>query len=149
MNRRIGIVSMVALSSFFLCGMQSTPTGCTNTNQGHIGPSNGEVVGIGVGVIAGVVVGVVVLVEVNKSHHTIKGCVTNGPNGLEVQNESDKKTYSLLGVPSNVKVGDIVKVHGNKEKKEKGSAASQEFKVEKMSRDYGPCKLSPAPSAPS
>jgi hypothetical protein len=140
---------MAALSSFLLCGMQSSPTGCTNSNSGRIGPSEGEVVGIGVGVTAAVVVGVVVLVEVNKSHHTIKGCVTNGPNGIEVQNESDKKTYSLVGVPASVKVGDIIRVHGSKEKKEKGSTANQDFKVAKMSRDYGPCKLSPAPGSPS
>ena len=107
-------------------------------------PSNGEVIGIGVAAVAVVVIGVVVLVEVNKSHHTIKGCVSSGPGGLEVLNESDKKVYALMGVPPNVKVGDVIKVHGKKEKQ----GGAQEFVVEKMSRDYGPCKAAVASSQP-
>lgn len=139
MNRRTGIVSMVSLSSILLCGAYA-PTSCQSS--GHIGPSTGEVVGIGVAAVAVVVVGVVVLVEVNKSHHTIKGCVSSGPGGLEVLNGSDKKTYSLMGVPPNVKVGDIIKVQGKKE----NQGSSRQFVVEKMSRDYGPCKAAPGPS---
>ena len=136
---------MAALSSLLLCGAQTSPTACKSS--GSIGPSTGEVVGVVVGVGAAVVVGTVVLVEVNKSHHEIKGCVSTGPNGLEVENESDKKTYALVGVPPNVKVGDIVKVHGNNEKKQKGSTGDQSFFVAEIRKDYGPCKLNPAPAA--
>lgn len=143
MPRKTGIISMLALSSFLLCGA-TAPVTCKENN---IGPSTGEVVGIGVGIGAAVVIGTVVLVHVNHSHHEIRGCVSSGPNGLQVQNDSDKKLYTLIGVPANVKVGDIVKVHGDKEKQPKGSTATEEFKVEKMSRDYGPCKVPAAPSA--
>jgi hypothetical protein len=139
MNRRTGLVSMISLTSILLCGAGS-PTGCQSS--GSIGPSTGEVVGIGVAAVAVVVVGVVVLVEVNKSHHTIKGCVSSGPSGLEVLNDSDKKIYALTSVPPNVKVGDIIKVQGKKEKQ----GGAQEFVVQKMSRDYGPCKASASPS---
>lgn len=135
MHRRTGIVSMIALSSFLLCGA-TAPTQCKD----QIGPSTGEVVGIAAGAVAVVVIGTVVLVHVHNSHHILKGCVTSGPGGLEVLNESDKKTYALTGVPANVKVGDIVRVNGSKDKKAKDSAGNQEFIVEKMSRDYGPCK---------
>jgi hypothetical protein len=141
MNRRTGLVSMISLTSILLCGAYA-PTSCQSS--GSIGPSNGEVIGIGVAAVAVVVVGVVVLVEVNKSHHTIKGCVSSRPGGLEVLNESDKKVYALMGVPPNVKVGDIIKVHGKKEKQ----SGAQEFVVEKMSRDYGPCKAAVASSQP-
>jgi hypothetical protein len=144
MQHKTGIVSMIALSSFLLCGA-SAPTDC----KGSFGPSTGEVVGIGVAIGATIVIGTVVLVHVNHSHHEIRGCVTSGPNGLQVENESDKKIYTLIGVPSNVKVGDIVKVHGDKEKQAKGSPANQDFKVEKMSKDYGPCKVSQTPASPS
>jgi hypothetical protein len=130
---------MVALSSFLLCGFQQSPTSCKSS--GSIGPSNAEVIGVAVAVGAVIVVGTVVLVEVHKSHHTIKGCVTAGPNGLQVENDSDKKIYSLTGVPANVKAGDIVKVNGNKEKKAKGSTDNQQFVVAKMSKDYGPCQV--------
>ncbi len=139
MNRRTGLVSMVLLTSILLCG-STAPTTC----KSNIGPSTGDVVGVGVAAVAVVVVGVVVLVDVNKSHHTIKGCVSSGPGGLEVLNESDKKVYALMGVPANVKVGDIVKVQGKKEKQ----GGAQEFVVQKMSRDYGPCKAAVAASQP-
>jgi hypothetical protein len=141
MNRRMGITSLAALSSLLLSAATS-PSGC----QGHIGPSNGEVYGAAAGIAAGVVVGTVVLVEVHKSHHTIKGCVTSGPNGLEVLNEEDKKTYPLTGVTANVKVGDVIQVHGSKEKKD--SSGNQDFVVEKMGRDFGQCNAEPAPAPP-
>lgn len=141
MNRRVGIVSMVALSSFLLCG--AAPTTCKSS--GSIGPSSGEVIGAAVGISAAVVVGVVVLVEVNKSHHTVKGCVTAGPGGIEVLNESDKMTYALVGDPSKVKVGDVVRLRGTKEKK--GSAGNRDFLVSSMSKDFGPCKATPPPTA--
>jgi hypothetical protein len=144
MNHRMGIVSMAALSSFLLCGFQQSPTSCKSS--GSIGPSTGEVVGIGVAIGAVIVVGTVVLVEVHKSHHTIKGCVSAGPNGLLVENDSDKKIYSLTGVPANVKVGDIVKVHGTKETKQRDSLGNREFVVANMSKDYGPCKVPPTPA---
>jgi hypothetical protein len=140
MNRRAGIVCLTGLSAFLLCGA-SSPTTC----KGSIGPSNGEVIGIAAGIVAGLTVGTIVLVEVHKSHHQIKGCVSSGPNGLEVENDSDHKIYSLTGVSTNVKAGDIVRVKGDKEKQQKGGTANREFKVEKMSRDYGPCKVPAGP----
>jgi hypothetical protein len=143
MNHRVGIVSMIALSSLLLCG--AAPVTCKD----NIGPSTGEVVGIAAGIGAGVVIGVVVLVEVNKSHHTVKGCVTSGPDGIQVVSDSDKRTYSLVSSPANVKVGDIVKLRGNKEKQPKGSTGNQQFVVEKISKDFGPCKAIPAPAAAS
>lgn len=144
MHRRSGFVSLAAADSLLLCAANST-SGC-NSSSSHIGPTTGEVVGAGVGIAAAVVVGTVVLVEVNKSHHTIKGCVTASPGGLEVQNQKDNKIYALTGVTANVKPGDIIQVHGSKEKGEKDSAGNQDFRVEKMSRDYGPGTVGPAPT---
>jgi len=142
MNRKSGVISFAALSSFLLCGAQA-PVKCDQSGT----PGEGEAIGIAVGAGAAIAIGTVVLVEVHKSHHTIKGCVSTGPNGLEVLNESDKKTYALSGVPTNVKIGDIVKVNGNKDKKQKDSAGNQDFVVTKMSKDYGPCKVAQASSA--
>jgi hypothetical protein len=147
MYRRRGIICLVALFSFLLCGATS-PNGCTSSSsQQSIGPSNGEIIGAAVGIVAVVVVGTVVLVEVNKSHHNLKGCVTAGPDGLTLHTEGNGKTYALTGVPANVKVGDVIKVHGSKSKGQKDSAGDQDFAVEKMSRDYGPCKALLAPPA--
>ena len=138
MQRRNGIIAFAALSCFLLCGA-TAPQGCPS-GTGSIGPSKGEVVGAVVGVIAVIAVGTIVIVEVNKSHHVIKGCVTAGPDGIEVHNDGDQKIYALTGVTANVKVGDIVKVNGNKNKHQKDSAGDEDFTVQKINRDYGPCK---------
>jgi hypothetical protein len=142
MNRRAGILCLTGLSAFLLCG-STAPATCKE----NIGPSNGEVYGIAAGVAAGLTIGIIVLVEVHKSHHQIKGCVSTGPTGLEVENESDHKIYTLTGASTSLKAGDIVKVKGNKEKQPKGVTANHLFQVEKMSRDYGPCKVPAAAPA--
>ena len=145
MHRRRGIICCVVLFSFLLCGATS-PNGCNSSPAtGSIGPSKGEIIGASVGIVAVVVVGTVVLVEVNRSHHNLKGCVTAGPDGLTLHTEGNGKTYALTGVPANVKVGDVIKVHGSKSKGQKDSAGDQDFAVEEMSRDYGPCKALLAP----
>ena len=144
MRRRDGYVAFAALSVFLLTGA-SSPTGCNTSNE-QIGPSNSEVIGGIVGIGAAIAVGTIVIVEVNKSHHRIKGCVTVGPEGVLVHNEGDQKTYALTGITANVKAGDIVKVNGNKNKKQKDSAGNEDFMVTKISRDYGPCKSLAAPA---
>jgi hypothetical protein len=143
MQRRKGMIAFVALSAFLLCGATS-PTACPS---GRIGPSTGEVVGAAVGVGAAIAVGTIVIVEVHKSHHRIKGCVTAGPDGIQVHNEGDQKVYALTGITANVKVGDIVKVRGNKKKHQRDSAGDEEFVVTQVSKDYGPCKAALAAPA--
>jgi hypothetical protein len=140
MYRRTGIASMIAVSLFLFCG-QTAPVACT---QQRIGPSTGEVVGVGVAAVGVIVIGTVVLVHVHNSHHTIKGCVVAGPAGVQIQSGtgSDMKTYTLSG-DTNVKVGDLVKVHGSKVKKVKNSTGDQTFLVEKLNKDYGPCTATP------
>src|ERR1700744_955254 len=111
MQRRKGLVAFAALSALLLSGANS-PSGCNDNNDKlQIGPTKGEVYGAAAGVAAVIVVGTVVLIEVHKSHHTVKGCVTAGPDGLEVHNEHDQKVYALSGVTADVKTGDIVKLN--------------------------------------
>jgi hypothetical protein len=146
MRSRGGIVCFAALSSFLLCGATSPP-GCTNTPQKPIGPSTGEVVGIGVAVVATVVVATVVLVHVHNSHYSVRGCVTAGPDGLHLYENGSGKVYALTGITASVKPGDVIKLHGAKIKGQKDSAGDQDFAVESINRDYGPCKVMPAPPA--
>jgi len=135
MNRPIGIVALVALSPFLLCG-STAPEGCQPEPQ----PSHTGAEVAGVAIAAGAVIGTVVLVEVHKSHHAIRGCVSTAANGLEMRDEKDGKTYNLVGVTANTRLGDRVQLHGSKEKITKDSAGDPTFIVEKMSKDYGPCK---------
>ncbi len=137
MQRRKGLAAIAVLGSVLLSGAGSTTQGCNGSNF-NIGPSKGQIVGAAVGVGAVIAVGTIVLVEVHKSHHTVRGCVLAGPDGLTVH--TDQKVYALTGVTANVKVGDIVKLNGDKEKHQKDSAGDQDFMIQKISRDYGPCK---------
>ena len=142
-RRRTEKMVAIALASLVCC-VAVGPTGCTNgplqSSSGSLGPSGAQVTAAAIGVGA-VVVGTVVLIEVHHSHHTVKGCVFSGQNGLQVQTQGDVKTYALAGDTANIKVGDLVRFHGTRVKKVKGSAGDQTFTVEKISRDYGPCML--------
>jgi hypothetical protein len=139
-NQKFGFIAMAALTPLFLCGATS-PTGCQSQPQ----PSNAGIYATAAAVGGGIVVGAIILVEVNKSHHTVRGCVSTGPNGLVVLNESDNQNYALVGVTANTKVGDRVRLHGAKDKKNKNSPAGRTFVVEKVTKDYGPCTVSTKP----
>jgi hypothetical protein len=143
---RLGI-TVVALTALVCCGYSSSAK--AQVFQGSIGPSGGEIAAAAVGVgVAVATIAVVTVISVNNSHHTLKGCVFAGPNGLKLQT-SDSKTYAIEGDATSIKAGDRVKLHGSKEKKTKDSSGNQVFKVEKLKKDYGPCQvnLAQAPSA--
>jgi len=85
----------IALALCLLPAMPAFP----QSGGGHIGPSNGEIVGIIAGVAAGLtVVGVLVYHQIHK-HASITGCVASGAEGLTLQNEKDKKAYACPGTP--------------------------------------------------
>jgi len=142
MLRRSGLVAFAALSSLLLSGA-SSPSGCSNSSL-QVGPSKGEVVGAAVGVGAAIAVGTIVIVEVHKSHHTLEGCVLAGPDGVELLNNGDHKTYALSGLTADVKVGDMVKVQGNKGRNQKTGAGYRDFAVTKIRRDFGLCEAATA-----
>jgi hypothetical protein len=140
--RKTGSISLVGLSAFLFCGA-TNPQGCQTQNT-NIGPSKGEVTAALVGTAAVIAVGTVVLVEVHKSHHTVKGCVSAGPDGVVVTTLSEKpKTFLLEGDVASVKVGDVVQFHGNKVRKTKDRSGDQTFQVQKIKKDFGHCKVSP------
>jgi len=94
MNRRMGMVGMVTLSPFLLCE-STAPQGCQPQPQ----PSHTGAEAAGIAIAAGAVIGTIALVEVHKSHHSIKGCVSTGSNGLDLRDEKDMKTYTWLESP--------------------------------------------------
>jgi hypothetical protein len=105
---------------------------------GGIGPSNGQIVGVAVGSAAGsAAIGVGVYFAV-KHNHAMTGCARSGADGMTLTSESDKQTYALTGEVAAIKSGNRVRVSG---KKRKESASTQQFLVEKVSRDLGPCEL--------
>jgi hypothetical protein len=73
-----------------------------------------------------------------------------GSGGLQVEDTDNGRVYNVSGVTAGVKVGDVVRLHGDKEKRVKGET-SQGFVIQKMSKDYGACKVAaaaPATAAP-
>ena len=104
-------------------------------------------VGLIIGGIAasGAVIGVVVYYAVSHANHSLKGCASSGSNGLELQSESDQRTFLLKGITADVKPGDRVSLKGKKMKAPKGSSGSPAFLVEKLTKDYGACGV-PAPN---
>jgi hypothetical protein len=88
----------------------------------------------------GVVVGVLIYYALSRPP-SITGCAVTGLNGLELQNEGDGKTFQLLGITSDVKPGDRVRVRGKKKSVAKNSSGNPTFLVDKLTKDYGACKV--------
>ena len=133
-----GYIAVVALTCFMLCGA-TAPETCNTTPQPA--PSHtGAIVG-GVAIVAGVVIGTVVLVHVHHTHHEVKGCVLSGPDGLKLQTQGDQKEYKLAGELALVHEGDLVKIKGDKIKRAKGTADDDTFEIQKLSKDFGACKV--------
>jgi hypothetical protein len=131
----------VALTSLLSCNLL-TLTGCKGQNT-PVGPSNGEIAGIIIG--AAVVVGgtTAILIHAKHSFHQVQGCVSSGPNGLEVQTDN-KQTWLLAGYTPDIQVGEQVKLKGLKVKRPKHSPGNPTFQVGEIMKDYGPCKADPA-----
>jgi hypothetical protein len=103
---------------------------------GHIGPSNGEIVGIIVGAVAAItVVGILIYREAHK-HPSITGCVATGADGLNLKNEKDKEIYTLSGDSTALRAGERVTLKG---KKIQDSGGKLSFQVERLTKDYGTC----------
>jgi hypothetical protein len=101
-----------------------------------------EIAGGIIAVTAAIAVVAVVLV-VHYKPATIKGCVASGPNGLELFDSSDKLTWELAGVTSDIKPGEVVKLKGKK-KHGKGGAPST-FTVKESGKNYGACPATTNP----
>ena len=107
-----------------------------------IGACKNEVVGILAGVAGGgAAIGIGVYFALHHGH-SITGCAVAGANGVQLQSQGDQQTYALIGDVAAVKPGDRVRVSGKKEKK--STSATQQFLVERLSRDYGSCVASSA-----
>jgi hypothetical protein len=149
MNRHTKAASVLALLSVLVSGCCGPGYPCPAPTDPTPSPSHGsgDALGIAVGVAAAGAIGVATAVAVNHERHILKGCVSSGPDGLRLTKDSDKKTYSLVGITADVKSGEKVRLHGTKQKKQKGSPGNQQFLVERVSKDLGPCEVVAASAA--
>ncbi len=116
-------------------------TFCLTTSKtasaGIAGASNGKTAGVIIALVGvGALIGVGVYVAVRHGH-SLKGCTSSGPGGMQLLNEGDKQTYALAGDVDGIKAGNRVRVSGSKKK---STGNSRQFVATKLSKDYGPCK---------
>ncbi|HWE87118.1 MAG TPA: hypothetical protein VG267_19385 [Terracidiphilus sp.] len=98
--------------------------------------SKGQIAGVAIGIAAvGAAIGVGVYFAI-RHNASITGCAASGLNGLQLVNEGDSQTYSLMGIVASIKPGDRVRVSG---KKKKVAGVAHPFLVEKVKRDFGAC----------
>ena len=127
----------LALSLLVCCGASS---GSCNTSNEQIGtPAKGEIIAASIGAVAVVAAVIIIPVEINKSHHTLKGCVYTTPAGLELRT-TENKTYALSGTIADIAPGNTLRLHGNHQKQDKSASGGQVFLVQKMQKNYGPCR---------
>lgn len=126
------IASLVCAAMFGCC--QPNDPSCRNVS---FGPSGAEVAGVTLAV--GAAVATVIAVEVHHAHHTLNGCVSSGPGGMQLHDHSGTKTYTLSGNTANLTAGDRVRLHGTRLKQPRHGRADPTFAVERRTKDYGPC----------
>ena len=120
----------------FICAFCLTTT--KNANAGIAGASNGKTAGVIIALVGvGVLIGVGVYFAVHHGH-SVKGCASSGSGGMQLLNESDQRTYELAGDLDGIKVGNRVRISGNKKKL---SGNTRQFVATKLSKDYGLCKI--------
>jgi hypothetical protein len=95
-----------------------------------------DIVLVAVGIVAAIAV-VSVTAYALVHHPTIKGCVSTGPNGLQLQDEYAQQVFQLSGNTTGITPGDMMKVKGKKHN-------HSLFTVEEVKKDYGVCKVAPA-----
>jgi len=133
--RRIRSSGHCAVTILAVCISLASPIPLECEPSSQIGASKGELIGGTVG-IGAAIAGTVVAVVIIHNHHFLRGCVSNGADGIELTTDG-AKIYRLEGNSSVARPGDRVKLHGSKRKSEKGGPAA--FTVAGLVADYGPC----------
>jgi hypothetical protein len=128
------IVAVSLLASTTMIAGASKPRPASSL----IVPTPGQAVGVIFGIAAvGAAIGVGVYYAA-RHHQSVTGCASLMPDGLRLESEVDRKVYALTGDLAAVKTGERIRVSG---KKLKSSGAVQLFLVEKLPKDFGPCKV--------
>lgn len=92
--------------------------------------------GIAIGAAAAAGVGVAYLVM--RSRRSLTGCVENASSGNQLIRSKDQKEYAVIDTNGvTLTPGDRVSLKG---KKSKTASGADGFAVNKLVKDYGPCK---------
>jgi hypothetical protein len=101
-----------------------------------------KLLGISLGLAAaGAGIGLGVYFVVHHKHN-LTGCAATTADGLNLVTDGDKQTYALFGEIAGIKSGERVRVSGNRNTKD--ATGLRRFAVERLSKDFGACKVLPA-----
>jgi hypothetical protein len=123
------------------CALLLTATPRPANASNSIVPKSVAVVAVVAIAAVGAAIGVGVYYAVRHSR-SLTGCSVSSADGPQLRTQNDNQTYGLVGEVSGIKPGERIRVSGRKQKKSAG--APQHFLVEKLTKDYGPCPVSPA-----
>ena len=70
-------------------------------------------------------------------NHSLEGCIVAGPGALELRQSGNPQLWALSGDIASLQPGRHVSVAGKRQKKT--AAATRDFLVEKVKKNYGPC----------
>jgi hypothetical protein len=130
LNSALKIVAAV-----ILIAIVSFPA-AAQTNWGHIGPTNAQIVGIAVGAGAAIAVtGIVLYAALHKQ--SVTGCVRTAGGTTNLTDSKNNHSYILIDGNSQLKTGERVRLEGKKKKDKFGNLT---FQVKKIKQDYGVCQ---------
>jgi hypothetical protein len=89
---------------------------------------------------AGAAIGIGVYYAIHHRSPAMTGCSSLSSDTLILRNEADQKIYTLAGDIADIKAGDRIKLSG---KKDLDASGKRSFLVDKVVKDYGPCKVAP------
>jgi len=134
------LISLLIPLALLLIAPSANAQSWSNSNF-NIGPSKGQVAGVLVGGAAAIGVTIYAIYHFSHRGRSLRGCAVSSPGGLRLINEGDQQPYDLTGATATIKPGDRVRVKG---KKIKSDPNHRQFVVEKLSKDYGACRATPA-----
>jgi hypothetical protein len=124
------------LPILLLCALCLTTTRTARADIGNVGDAKATGVIFAI-VGVGALIGLGVYYAVHHGH-SLRGCASSRPDGIQLLNESDQKTYLLGGNVNGVKPGDRVRVSGDKQK---NGGGGRQFFVKKLTKNYGSCSV--------
>ncbi len=121
-------------------------TGGSGGTGGYTAPpggySSGKAIGIGVGAAAGAAVGIVLLVR--HHHHSaekmqtyVTGCTQSVQDGINLTNEKDNQTYSMMSGSNSLKAGERMTLKGVVVATD--GSGNPKFQIQSLIKDYGTC----------
>jgi hypothetical protein len=132
----VSLLPKPILPTLLLCVLCLTTTRTASADVGNVGDAKATGVIFAI-VGVGALIGVGIYYAVHHGH-SLRGCASSRPDGIELLNDSDQKTYLLGGNVNGIKPGDRVRVSGDKQK---NGGSGRQFFVKKLSKNYGSCSV--------